>query len=934
MTVASPQRRKLIEVSLPLETINAESTRENYIYKGNPSTVHKWWAQRPLAAARAVLFAQLVDDPSSDPTLSEEEQKVERERLHDIIRRLVKWENISDERLYAEARAEIKKSTGGNPPAILDPFAGGGTIPLEAQRLGLEAHASDLNPVAVLINKALIEIPPKFAGQPPVSPDAETRTTGWPRAEGLAEDVRRYGAWMHARAAERIGHLYPKATLPPEYGGGEATVIAWIWARTVTCPNPACGIQMPLVRSWWLGKKKGKEAYVAPTVVDDATAPSGKRVAFTIKHDPKRAPTVANDGTVGRQGAECVACQTAVALKYIRFEGKARRMSSQLMAVVAEGNRRRIYVEPTPKHITAADLPRPDDAPSGALPTNPRDFKTPNYGMTEWADLFTNRQLTALTALSDLVNDAREQVLKDALEAGLTNGDPRTDRGSGAEAYADAVATYLAMAVAKYADYGCTLAVWYPQEGRPKNLFARQAIPMTWDYPEIMPLTSVGGGFANGVRLVSESFEKLGAGPIAQVTQADASTRTYSNVVVSTDPPYYDNIGYSELSDFFYVWLRRSLGSIHPKLFETMLTPKMEELVANPYRHDGRENAERFFETGFEHVFGRARETASDDYPITVFYAFKQAELEKEGVASTGWSTLLEGMIREGWTITATWPVRSERSGRMTSVGTNALASSIVLSLRPRHETAQATNRRGFLAALKAELPDALREMQQGAIAPVDLAQATIGPGMAVFSRYSRVLESDGTAMSVKTALALINQALDEVLAEQDSELDPETRFCVDWYRQYGWETKPFGEADTLARAKNTSVEGLARGGVVKSGGGKVTLIAPADLDASWDPMADDRVSLWEATCHLARSYAADGGEATARLLAAVGQRVDLDAVQLLAYRLYELSQDSRPQDALLFNGLGTSWADLTLKAREVGPPAVQGGFDFDAIDD
>lgn len=947
MTVASPQRRKLIEVSLPLETINAESTRENYIYKGNPSTVHKWWAQRPLAAARAVLFAQLVDDPSSDPTLSEEEQKVERERLHDIIRRLVKWENISDERLYAEARAEIKKSTSGNPPAILDPFAGGGTIPLEAQRLGLEAHASDLNPVAVLINKALIEIPPKFAGQPPVSPDAETRTTGWPRAEGLAEDVRRYGAWMRARAAERIGHLYPKATIPPEYGGGEATVIAWIWARTVTCPNPACGIQMPLVRSWWLGKKKNNEAYVVPTVVDDATAPSGKRVDFTIGHDPKEAPTKENDGTMsGQRGGHCLACGTFVSAAEahrqtdVAYKDKP---ESVLIAVVAEGMRKKIYLAPTPEHADAARAARStgldiraNDTPlvAGARGTFGGNAQGRRWGFFTFADYFTDRQLTALTVFSDLVTDAREQVLKDTLEAGLASGDPRTDRSRGAEAYADAVATYLAMAVAKYADYGCTLAVWYPQEGRPKNLFARQAIPMTFDYPEIMPLTSIGGGFANSVRLVSESFEKLGVGPIAQVTQADASTRAYSNVVVSTDPPYYDNIGYSDLSDFFYVWLRRSLGSIHPKLFETMLTPKMEELVANPYRHGGRGNAERFFETGFEHVFGRARETASNDYPITVFYAFKQAELEKEGVASTGWSTLLEGMIREGWTITATWPVRSERSGRMTSVGTNALASSIVLSLRPRHETAQATNRRGFLAALKAELPDALREMQQGAIAPVDLAQATIGPGMAVFSRYSRVLESDGTAMSVKTALALINQALDEVLAEQDAELDPDTRFCVDWYRQYGWETKPFGEADTLARAKNTSVEGLARGGVLKSGGGRVTLIAPGDLDASWDPMADDRVSLWEATCHLARSYATEGGEATARLLAAVGQRVDLDAVQLLAYRLYELSQDSRPQDALLFNGLGTSWADLTHKAREVGPPAMQGGFDFDAIDD
>jgi putative DNA methylase len=937
----APVRKKLIEVSIPLEDINIASARENYIYKGNPSSVHKWWAQRPLASARAVLFAQLVEDPSSDPNLTEEQQKVERDRLHAIIRKLVVWENINNETLLREAHEEILKSTGGKPPAILDPFAGGGTIPLEAQRLGLEAHASDLNPVAVLINKALIEIPPKFAGQAPAFPGvAETRLGEWPRATGLAEDVRRYGAWIREQAKERIGDLYPDATVVDEKTKtkSKATTIAWIWARTVTCPNPACGIEMPLVRSWWLGKKKGKEAYVVPTVVDDTEAPSGRRVEFTIGHDKAKGPTASTDGTVGRQGATCVACQSAVELKYIRAEGRTRGLGQQLMTVVAEGNRRRVYLPPTTEHSGAADVEAPQSVPGGKLAQNPRDFKTPNYGMTTFAELFTNRQLVALTTFSDLVGEARERVLEDAVAAGLASGARLADGGAGAEAYADAVATYLAMAIDKYADYGCTLAVWYPQESRPKNLFARQSIPMTWDFPEVMPFGTIGGTLENCVRVVSESFEQLGAGTPATVGIADASARSYNGVVVSTDPPYYDNIGYSDLSDFFYVWLRRSIRDIHPALFASMLVPKAEELVANTYRHGGRENAETFFEAGFERVFAKIREGATNDYPITVYYAFKQSELAAEGVTSTGWATILEGMIREGWAITATWPVRSERSGRMIAVGTNALASSIVLVLRPRHQSAGQTTRRGFLAALRRELPDALEKLRQGAVAPVDLTQATIGPGMAVYSSYTRVVENDGSDMTVKAALRLINQALDEVLAEGEGDLDADTRFCLKWYEQYGWTKGPFGDADLLARSYDTSVRGVADSGALTQGEGIVQLIAPAELPSTWNPVTDARISVWEVMCHLGRVLSSeDGGlEPAAKLmsLAATRAEIDIEAVQRLAYRLYEMAKTSRADDARLFNLVGGSWTDLTKAVSRLQVPAdVQDELDFEDED-
>lgn len=935
----APVRKKLIEVSIPLEDLNAESAREKSIRHGHPSTLHLWWARRPLAAARAVLFAQLVDDPSSNPELTEEQQRVERERLHGIIRRLVKWENINNETLLREAHEEILKSTGGNPPAILDPFAGGGTIPLEAQRLGLEAHASDLNPVAVLITKALIEIPPKFAGLPPVFPRlADTQLGAWPRATGLAEDVRRYGAWMRDRARERIGHLYPDATIVDEKTKMQtkAATIAWIWARTVTCPNPACGIEMPLVRSWWLGKKKGKEAYVIATVVDDAEASSGRRVEFNIGHDSAKGPTAPTDGTVSRQGAICIACGSAVEFKYVREESRAKRMGSRLMAIVAEGNRRRVYLAPDGEHIRAASKGVATGVPSGNIFNWPGRINVYTYGLTRFSELFTNRQLVALVTLSDLVGEARKKVLEDALAAGLPSGTGLSDDGTGAEAYADAVVTYLVFSLSKFSARNNTMCTWENGMDRLRGSFQRQAMPMTWDFAEANPLEDFGGGFGAVVDSEAEVIDLLPADKRPGcVTQADAAVRDYRDAVVSTDPPYYDNIGYSDLSDFFYVWLRRSLREIYPSLFASMLVPKAEELVANPYRHGGRDGAEEFFEEGFERVFGRAREGTTEDYPVAVYYAFKQSELQTEGVTSTGWATILEGMIHEGWAVMATWPVRTEMASRMIASGTNALASSIVLVLRPRRATAGQTTRRGFVAALRRQLPSALEQLRQGAIAPVDLTQATIGPGMAVFSSYARVVENDGGDMTVKTAIILINQALDEVLAEQEGDLDADTRFCLKWYEQYGWSKGPFGDAELLSRAYNTSVRGLADAGVLTQGEGIVQLVRPQNLPAGWDPITDHRISVWEVMCHLGRVLSAeDGGvEAAAKLLGAASKRaeLDVDAIQRLAYRLYEMTKTTRPDDARLFNLLGGSWTELAEAAARVQmQSAVQGAFEFE----
>lgn len=924
------QKRKLIEVALPLEAINRESAREKSIRHGHPSTLHLWWARRPLAAARAVLFAQLVDDPSSHPDKfpTEELQRKERERLHKLIERLVVWENIQDEKLLAEAHAEILNSTDRNPPPILDPFAGGGTIPLEAQRLGLEAHASDLNPVAVLINKALIEIPPKFSDRPPVSPEVarDQLAHPWPRATGLAEDVRRYGLWMRDEAEKRIGHLYPKATLPD---GSRATVIAWIWARTVTCPNPACGISMPLVRSWWLGRKKGKEAYVVPSVVDG-------KVRFSIGHNPARTPAMDADGTMSRAGATCIGCGTTADLKYIRSEGQGRRIGAQLMATVAEGNRTRVYVPPTPEHEAAAHVLRPADVPDQEIPTPNHDVdRLPMYGMPRWCDAFTARQLTALTTFSDLVTEAREQVVADALAAGMREDGRLEAGGIGADAYADAVATYLGMGVSRTTDLGNSLVTWSNSRDQARNLFARQAIPMAWDFVEVSPFAGAAGDIVIATRSMGEALDRLCPGLQGEALQASASDRPLGGMLISTDPPYYDNIGYSDLSDFFYVWLRRSLRTIHPKLLSTMLVPKAEELVANPYRHGGKDGAQAFFEKGFQEVFRRARESVLTDFPITVYYAFKQSETTDAGEASTGWETLLEGMIRSGWEVTATWPLRSERGGRMISVGTNALASSIVLALRPRPEDAPQTDRRQFVATLKAELPAALKDLQQGAIAPVDLPQAAIGPGMAVFSRYSGVLEPDGSKMSVRSALARINEVLDQVLNEQEGDFDATSRFAIAWYRQHGYGTGAFGDANNLANARNTTVDAMDRGGILSSRAGKVHLIKPSDLEADYDVLADPHTSNWEALHHLIKLLEGDGitpaGDFLRTALSRPDGAIDPDLVKELAHLLFRVAEaNGWTKDALSFNSLVTSWPEIVDAARSETTTTSQGSFKFE----
>lgn len=1005
------QRKKLIEVALPLVSINKACAREKSLRHGHPSTLHLWWARRPLAAARAVIFSQMVDDPStyveallsdpklrrkaeatlkarkkiweaavnlaqkahaagieapesgSEPLLQEIAAEHERDRLFRIIENLVLWESTTNETVLQAARDEIWQSwrrdcaeNAGHPrakelfdrkklPGFHDPFAGGGALPLEAQRLGLDSYASDLNPVAVLINKAMIEIPPKFAGKSPINPqtrgERDLFAKDWKGPQGLADDVRHYGLWMRGEAEKSIGHLYPKLKVTAElakgrtdlapYIGKSVNVIAWLWARTVKSPNPAFAeVDVPLASTFMLVTKVGKEVYIEPVI-------EGSSYRFTVKvGKPKNAETAKN-GTKLARGANfnCLMSGTPMESDYIKSEGRAGRMGSKLMAIVAEGERGRIYLPPTPEHEKAARKAKPDWKPETSLPDDPRNFWTVQYGLTTYADLFTPRQLVALTTFSNLVGEAREQVQRDAITAGLPDdGKPLRDGGTGATAYADAVSVYLGFGVDKLSDRHSSLGRWDPTPTASGiiNTFSRQALPMSWDYAEGNPFSEASGNFDGGVGWIAKAIEgSLPAMGCGLAQQDDASSQNVSSgKLISTDPPYYDNIGYADLSDFFYVWLRHSLRPIFPDLFATLAVPKAEELVATPYRHGNKQKAEAFFLDGMTQAMHRLAEQSHPAFPVTIYYAFKQSETESaEGTSSTGWETFLDAVIRAGFAISGTWPMRTELSNRMIGSGTNALASSIVLVCRKRAATAPTATRREFVTVLRNELPQALAHLQAGNIAPVDLAQAAIGPGMAVYTRYDKVLDAEGSPLSVREALALINQTLDEALAEQEGDFDAYSRFALAWFGDHGFADGPFGDAHTYFLRFNTAENALRQAGIIESGRGKVRLFRPDELPADWDPATDTNLTAWEIVHHLIRTLEAGGEGAAAALVAKLGARAETG--RELAYRLYTLCErKKRATEALAYNGLVQSWPEIVRLSRESAKPLPEQGGLFD----
>ncbi len=954
-TPLANSRKKLIEVALPLAAINTASAREKSIRHGHPSTLHLWWSRKPLATARAVIFAQMVDDPSASPDLfpTEADQEKERERLFGILKELVLWENTTNEEVLERARTEIRKSWRRtcadhadhpratelfNPdklPSFHDPFAGGGALPLEAQRLGLEAHASDLNPVAVLINKAMIEIPPKFADQSPVNPESREERglieREWKGAQGLAEDVRYYGQWMRDEAERRIGHLYPKVEITEEmvrerpdlerYKGRKLTVIAWLWVRTVRSPNPAfADVEVPLASNFMLSTKKGKEAYVEPVI-------EGRGYRFVVKVGTPENAEASKVGTKsGGSGKPflCLMSGTPMPFDYLRSEAKSGRMGTRLMAIVAEGDRGRVYLTPTSEHEAVAEEAEPKWTPNTNLPERALGFRVQEYGMNKWRDLFTPRQLVALTTFSDLVAEAMECVEKDSANAGLLNERPLRDGGTGATAYAEAVGVYLAFAIDKVADRNSVLCSWARLREHVSNTFGRQALPMVWDFSESNPLSNSSGNFEGGTTSIVSGLESVSAYPYGVSTQAEAqSQRLAIDGIVSTDPPYYDNIGYADLSDFFYLWLRRSMKSIFPTLFATVAVPKDEELVATPYRHGSKEEAEVFFLDGMGQAIHSFSEQVHPGFPVSIYYAFKQSETKGDtGTSSTGWETFLGAVIDSGFAVTGTWPMRTETTEKLKK-HVSALASSIVLVCRQRPADAPMATRREFIAVLRAELPMALAHLQSGNIAPVDLAQAAIGPGMAVFTRYAKVLDAEGNPVSVREALALINQMLDEVLAEQEGDFDPDSRWALAWFEQQGFDEGEYGVAETLSKAKNTSIAGIVEGGILASSAGKVRLLRPDELADDWDPTTDARLTVWEAVHHLIRALEIGGEKGAAQVVVRLGASADI--ARELAYRLYTICERKRrAAEALSYNSLVQSWPEISAlarKERQEAPP-------------
>lgn len=955
--------KKLIEVALPLDAINRACVREKSIRHGHPSTLHLWWARRPLAAARAVIFAQMVNDPGYQQGggfrygVNKEKAKQERERLFRIIEDLVKWENTDNEEVLERARVEIWRSWREicelnkkhpqadelfNPdklPGFHDPFAGGGALPLEAQRLGLESWASDLNPVAVMINKAMIEIPPRFAGRMPVGPrptedDQDDWVKDWSGSRGLAEDVRRYGMWLLEAARKRIGHLYPTIEITADMVrerpdlkpllGQKLTVIAWLWARTVKSSNPAFShVDVPLVSSFVLSSKKGKEAWVEPVI-------SGNRYTFRVKTGTP--PDAAKSGTKLARGASfrCIFSGMPMESQYIRGEFQAKRAGTRLMAIVAEGKNGRIYLSPTEIHERLARSAIPDWQPTSLMNQNCKDLVSGRgYGFQSWHELFTPRQLTALTVFSDLIPEVIEKCKQDALAVGMPDdGKGLDDGGQGATAYGQAVGGYLGLGITKLADRGSSICSWDNTRDSLRNTFGRQAIPMTWDFAESNPIGNSSGSFFTVLeqifRVISDSLvvaiNGYGLQSAAQIQDIS------KNKVISTDPPYYDNIGYADLSDFFYIWLRKNLRSIYPGLFATISTPKNDELIAASYRHAGKKEAERFFLDGMRQAIGNLARQAHPAFPVTIYYAFKQSETSEDGTSSTGWETFLQAVIESGFAITGTWPMRTELSNRMVGTGNNALASSIVLVCRKRADDAATVNRRQFIRELNRVLPDALEEMTRGGInspvAPVDLSQAIIGPGMEIFSQYAAVLESDGKPMTVRTALQLINR----FVASDD--FDADTLFCLEWFIQHGWMAGVYGQADVLARAKGISVDGLVEAGVVEAVNGKCRLLPWRELPEDWTPENDKRLPQWEALHHLIRLLNRQGESGAGAMLARIPGMAE--PIRQLAYRLYTVcEQQGRAEDARAYNELVTAWNGIEQAAEEVGVAGTQREMDI-----
>ena len=939
------RRKKLIEVALPLDDINAACAHEKLPGIGaHPRGLHLWWARRPFASARAVIFAQMVDDPSAVPeefpTL--EAQQKERERLFQIIRDFVPWKNASDEKIIARARQEIRRSWQRccednknhpqaaelfNPevlPAFHDPFAGGGALPLEAQRLGLESHASDLNPIPVLINKAMIEIPPQFADMPPVNPGARQKRSlidkEWKGVEGLISDIEYYGQRVYEKAVERMGHLYPDVHVTDEmvkrrpdlapYRGQKLEVLTYIWARTVKSPNPAYAhVDVPLLSTYWLCSKKGKETYLEPEI-------SGDHYNFKIRTgEPKEVSTVKFGARPqkNRAGFMCLLSGTPIPFEYLREKGKEGKLGERIVAVVCKGKRGRVYIEPDENQIPQIqDFLVPSDF---EIEHYPGCTNVVIYGMESWNSLYNERQLHAVTVLQDALIDVCAEIENSRL--------------------AQAITLYLSFAISRIADFNCRCCRWKHSGEQVVHTFSLHALPMVWDYSESSIVASSGISWRNAVKITIDSLRKSAISDAAPSFshQDDAQLQRISSMkVISTDPPYYDNVPYALLSDFFYVRLRRTLKSQFPELLGTMSAPKAAELVANRYRHGGEDSAHNHFMTGMEQFLNNISTNSHPGFPVSIYYAFKQKEIESGlGEYSTGWQSFLAATIQAGFSVVGTWPVRTEMTTRMRNRGSNALATSVVLVCQ-RRTTNVSVSRVDFERELRETMPNALQLLVTANTAPVDMAQAAIGPGISIFSKYNSITKLSGEAMSVSEALALINEVLDESLSAREADYDEDTRWATAWFSQFGFAEGDFGIADQLARAKNTSVEGVVLAGLASSSRGKVKLYRPEELPADWDPRTDGRLTMWERTNHLVRTLMKGGDSDAAVLLKRMGSAGQ--EARDLAYQLYNVCEKNKwSKEALGYNALIQGWPEIERMAKSEYIDLGDGATLFDNID-
>lgn len=925
--MTTPYKKKLIEVAIPLEAMNRGSAYEKLPGIGpHPRGIHQWWARRPHVTCRAILFAQLVDDPSSSPEIfkTTEEVDAERKRLFLIIERLSDWKNNNDKELFDTASAEIKKFYPNGVPPVHDPFSGGASISYEAQRLGLSADSSDLNPVPVLIGKITAQYAFRFKDCLGItgSKRLDSQAKG---VYSLADDLRHYSDLLLGKFKEKLSYLYAPTHYPSSLGGGEAQVVAWLWAKTVASPDPSLGgLHIPLLQTFNISTTKGRSTWLEP-IIDNGN------YRFAVRSEISGDVRGETKGTVNRQGATCIVSGAAVPLNYIREQAKAGLLGKRLVAVAVDGKRGKVYLEADGR-TPAEPSEVPKNVPSATIEHWPGSTNCVVYGITEFSQLYSSRQKVALITAADEIRALLPIVEKDAVEAGIAV-DARSleNGGSGAKAYSEMIVSLLSFALSRCADFNNMHCGWNPSNEKVMHLFGRTAIPMTWDYAEPNFLRDVVGGWPSVIDYQAKCIETLRPLAPANIEQKDAAEIEYVRpVIISTDPPYYDNVPYSNLADFFYVWLRYTLKEVFPSLFSTLQTPKKAELVANQFRIGGKQKAEEFFLEGMKKVMGHLAKICDPETPATIYYAFKQSEIEQEGIASTGWAAFLESVLAGGFEIVATWPVRTESTTRLRAFGSNALATSVVMVCRPRRVDSKSETRVGFIRALKKELPTAIAEMQAANIAPADMPQSAIGPGMGVFSRYKVILESDDSSMSVKTALQLINRELDDYLGGIQGEFDPETRFAITWYEQNGNKAGDYGTANNIATARGISVESVKHAGIVESSAGKVRILTRDELDPDWQPEDDTHLTVWECCQHLVRLHEKNGiGLATAVMMRKIGAKAD--DVRDLVYVLYNICEKrGDAKEATSYNALIADWTDLTREAASAPLTTKSGQMRFE----